>query len=294
MQAIQTALRLTQEGKGSLHHDLKLRRREQRESNSSRCSSQMEEPVSPEHNLELQKEIDTIIQHQKELDKQRREKEQHEKEQQLELQRELERQVEELKKEKACMLARIAQLEQESKQQKERIEELVLTQQILEKALNDQIEACLEEESKRKELERRLEEEKQEVEQLRRAQEGSERSTPKEEEIEEVNEPEEIQQPLEREEVQSPSPTPLPESPEMTITQLPLEKAKSLGGQRNQRQWNVQLTRLMKPITPADHFERRSPVPSCPVQDQALTSNEFLTKVKATLKKEEEEDSEED
>ena len=52
------------------------------------------------------------------------------------------------------MVAQIAQMEQEATQCKERIEGLVLTQEKLEKSLNDQILARLEEETKRKDLER--------------------------------------------------------------------------------------------------------------------------------------------
>ncbi|XP_041934617.1 differentially expressed in FDCP 6 homolog [Alosa sapidissima] len=291
IQATQTALRLTQEGKVSLHGELKLRRRDQRESSSSRHSSQTEEPVNQEQSQDLQNEIDSIIQHQKELDKQRREKEQKEKEQQLELQRELERELEEVKKEKQCLVAQMCQMEQDAKQQQERIEELLLTQKMLEKALNDQVEACLEEETKRKELERQLSEEQQKAEQLRRGQESTERSTPKVKEAEEVKNDHEEQESAEKEEEKNASLTSSTISsltPPKSWSPPPLEKPKSPDAQRNQKQWNVHLTRLMTPITPGDRSEHRRPSPilSCPIQGEALTSNEFITKFQATLKKE--------
>ncbi|XP_062373614.1 differentially expressed in FDCP 6 homolog [Sardina pilchardus] len=300
IQATQTALRLTHEGKISLHGEQKLRRREQRESSSSRHSSQTEEPVSQEQNQDLQNEIDSIIQHQKELDKQRREKEHQEKEQQLELQRDLEQQLEEVKKEKQSMVSQMAQMEEDAKQQQERIEELVLTQKMLEKALNDQIETCLEEENKRKELERRLSEEQQKAEQLRSGQENTERSTPKEKEAEEVknDQEEQEQEPAEKEEEKTASLTSSTISsltPPERWTPPPLEKPKSPEGQRN-KQWNVHLTRLMTPITPGDRSDHRrvSPIISCPIQGEALTSNEFITKFQATLKKEKVEEDDDD
>ncbi|XP_042566026.1 differentially expressed in FDCP 6 homolog [Clupea harengus] len=323
IQANQTALKLTQEGKTSLHQELKLRRRDQRESRS-RSSSQTEEPVAQEQSQDLQQEIDSIIQHQKDVDKQRKEKEQQEKEQQLELQRQLERQLEVVNKEKACMVAQIAQMEQEATQCKERIEGLVLTQEKLEKSLNDQILARLEEETKRKDLERRLEEEQQKVEQLLSVHKNTDSSALKEKEEEEQ---EESQQPAVEEQASSstvssltPPPeggsqphtadppilSPMASTPDQAPQELPrlpekkktgerqqrhLEKAKLLDGQRDLKQWNVQFNRLMTPITPGDRIDHRPPAKiSCPKQDRALTSTEFITKFQSNHRKEGEEE----
>ncbi|KAL2103001.1 hypothetical protein ACEWY4_002169 [Coilia grayii] len=315
-QATQTALRLTQAGKSSLHQELKLRRREQRgssggggSSSSSRHGSLNEEPTAAtaaaaaqEHSLDLQQEIDNIIQHQKEVDRKRREKEQQEKEHQLEVQRALEMQLGEVKKEKECLVAQMAQMEQESKQQRERIEELVLTQKKLEKSLDEQIQARLEEETIRKDLERRLEEKEEKIEQLQR---DLERSSKDDDDCDEHDTfPQ--SSPV-TEEASTPDSTPEPQVdlqeevpclPEKKIAegkQCHLQKVKSQDGPRNLRQWNVQLNRLMTPISPGDLLERRIPAKvGCPKHGQALTSNEFITKFQAGRKGREEEGEEEE
>ncbi|XP_063073942.1 differentially expressed in FDCP 6 homolog [Engraulis encrasicolus] len=306
IQATQTALRLTRAGKVSLHQELKLRRREQRSSSSSssssssrgssRHSSQTEEPntaaATQEHSLDLQQEIDNIIQHQKEVDRQRREKEHQEREQQLELQKALEEQLEEAKKEKECMMAQLAQMEQESKEQRERIQELVVTQRNLEKSLDEQIHARLEEENLRKELERRLELEEQKIEQLQR---DLERSSPEEKAPKDAGDDSDEQEKQTRPQVDLQEEVvclPEKKTPERK-QQCRLEKTKSQDNPRNMKQWNVHLSRLMKPISPGDRLERRLPAKAgCPKQGQALTSNEFITKFQGRKGREEEEEEE--
>uniref|UniRef100_W5K958 Differentially expressed in FDCP 6 homolog n=1 Tax=Astyanax mexicanus TaxID=7994 RepID=W5K958_ASTMX len=55
---------------------------------------------------------------------------------------------------------------------------------------------------------------------------------------------------------------------------------------QNVRPWNVQMNRLMKPITPADKIERLAVKTNCPKQGQALTSTEFIAKYQPNIAQE--------
>uniref|UniRef100_A0A8C7K0N8 Differentially expressed in FDCP 6-like n=1 Tax=Oncorhynchus kisutch TaxID=8019 RepID=A0A8C7K0N8_ONCKI len=156
-QALQTAVRLQGERKSSLHQELKLKRQVQREQSQrerSLSASSSRGNQSEEHtiqDLEKEKErqgqaIESIIQHQREVEARRREEEEKEREQQKEVQRELERQLDEAEKLRESMQAEMAEKEKEAEQQRKRIQELELTQQKLEAALNTEIQAHMEEE----------------------------------------------------------------------------------------------------------------------------------------------------
>ncbi|KAI2665376.1 hypothetical protein H4Q32_021640 [Labeo rohita] len=108
VQAVQTALRLRAEGKNSLHQELKLSRRKQRETlqrSQSNQSSQNEpsavealQQSSPEQQGEtenLEQHIESIIQ--REVEAKRKEEEKQEREKQQAIQRDLEKQLEEAK-----------------------------------------------------------------------------------------------------------------------------------------------------------------------------------------------------
>ncbi|XP_051748132.1 differentially expressed in FDCP 6 homolog isoform X2 [Ctenopharyngodon idella] len=198
--AMQTALRLRAEGKSSLHQELKLSRRKQRETLQR---SQSNEPVAveasqhstPEQEAEterLEQHIESIIQKgpfwiksccqyhvtghdiiqtpakdhckkQREVEAKHKEEEKQEREKQQAIQRDLERQLEEAKEAKERMTATLTEMEKEVQQQKKRIRELELTQVKLEEALNTQIHARLEEDRVRQDLERQLAEEQKKV-----------------------------------------------------------------------------------------------------------------------------------
>uniref|UniRef100_A0A8C8C702 PH domain-containing protein n=1 Tax=Oncorhynchus tshawytscha TaxID=74940 RepID=A0A8C8C702_ONCTS len=154
-QALQTAVRLQGERKSSLHQELKLKRQVQREQSQrerSLSASRSRGNQSEEHTIQdLEKErqgqeIESIIQHQREVEARRREEEEKEREQQKEVQRELERQLDEAEKLRESMQAEMAEKEKEAEQQRKRIQELELTQQKLEAALNTEIQAHMEEE----------------------------------------------------------------------------------------------------------------------------------------------------
>ncbi|TNM91651.1 hypothetical protein fugu_020031 [Takifugu bimaculatus] len=158
IQAVQTALRLQTEGKSSLHHELKLKRRRQREhSRSARSSCSSQSSQSDDSNYqETEKgkerqdlEIESIIQHARELEIRRREQEEKERRKQREVQLDLERQLKEAEMLRDSMKAEMQERAKEAEQQKKRIAELELTQQKLEAALNMEIQARLEEERAR-------------------------------------------------------------------------------------------------------------------------------------------------
>ncbi|KAK7149587.1 hypothetical protein R3I94_009036 [Phoxinus phoxinus] len=172
VQAIQTVLRLRAEGKSSLHQELKLSRRKQRETLQRSQSNQSNngEPLAVEasqHSASeqqgeterLEQHIESIIQKQREVEAKHKEEEKQEREKQQTVQKDLERQLEETKEAKERMTTTLTEMEKEVQQQKKRIHELELTQLKLEEALDAQIHARLEEDQVRLELERQLVEE---------------------------------------------------------------------------------------------------------------------------------------
>ncbi|KAF7693969.1 differentially expressed in FDCP 6 homolog isoform X1 [Silurus meridionalis] len=343
IQAMQTALRLKTEGKSSLHKELKLRRRELREnsqnsprtecpssqsglrilsqssengqrslsqSSQSERSTEVEESSSGAHcepgSKEPDLEIIDIIQQHLEMEVQRKKEDALEKEKQKERQQELERLVEEANKAREDMVALLAKMEREVKQQKVRIQELELTQQKLEEALNTQIQARLEDEKVRHELERLLEEERRKLSDMilnQRQLEARDFA-----EIDQVKLP----QPKKDEDCihtslspviplsssspsTSPTSTSSPSSNQILSTtpvfsetmemhQANVEKmSEHFSKAPHMRQWNVQLNRLMKPITPADKMERLSVRSHHPKHGQALTSTEFIVRYQSTV-----------
>ncbi|KAI4897757.1 hypothetical protein NFI96_033924 [Prochilodus magdalenae] len=257
--------------------------------------TQHEEPESKEPDLEI---IDIIQQH-LEKEAQRKEEEALEKEKQKERQQELERQLQEAKTARESMVAELAKMEKEVQQQKKRIQELELTQLKLEEALNCQIQARLEDEKIRHELERQLEEEQKKLSEFLLLQKPLETIAPAEKNKEQLLEP------LKDEEhtthsasssssssssaptqackpqpthYSAPQPTGTAETHQYNLEKMSDSHAKA----QHMRQWNVQMNRLMKPITPADKIERMPIKPNCPKHDQALTSTEFITKYQTT------------
>ncbi|XP_030631946.1 differentially expressed in FDCP 6 homolog [Chanos chanos] len=280
IQAVQTAIRLTAEGKSSLHQELKLQRREQREICMSDLTSQQEDTSQ----FQLQEErgkpgvdIDTIIQNHKEMEIQRKEREEQDKQQQKELCRELERQLEDSKKAEERMVADMAMLERKVEQQKQTIQDLVLTKQKLEEALKNETQAHLEEKKERQKLERQLAEERRKLAELlqKLPTENNRQETP--------------QLTEEDSSVSSTSCVPQPAEHPQTLTgtentsQVNLQESLYDYSQQT-KHWNIQLNRLLKPITPGDKVPRVKP--SCPKQGQALVSSEFITKYQSAIDQE--------
>ncbi|KAF3705187.1 Differentially expressed in FDCP 6 -like protein [Channa argus] len=295
IQAIQTALRLQREGKSSLHHELKLKRRVQREhsqrerSRSTRSSCSSRSSQSDDSNIhEMEKmekekdrqdlEIESIIQHARELEIRRREAEERERKRQREVQMELERQLKEAEMLRDSMQAEMQEKEKKAEQQKKRIQELELTQRKLEAALNMEIQARLEEERARQELERLLqaeEEKKRQFQLLQEQQKATQGLGP----IEEASDgcmDEDTPSALHSasQELQH-----LQASRQRSHQHLEEVQEKLRNASQHVRHWNVQLNRLMTPITPGERLQyRQSSKQMCPKKEVALASNEFISK----------------
>uniref|UniRef100_A0A8C4ISP2 PH domain-containing protein n=1 Tax=Dicentrarchus labrax TaxID=13489 RepID=A0A8C4ISP2_DICLA len=265
-QAIQTALRLQSEGKSSLHHELKLKRRVQREhsqrerSRSARSSCSSRSSQSDDSNIqELEKtekekdrqdlEIESIIQHARELETRRREAEERERRRQKEVQMELERQLKEAETLRDSMQAEMEEKAREAEQQKKRIQELELTQRKLEAALNMEIQARLEEERARQELERLLqvEEEKKKQFQLLQEQQRALLSLTPLQEASDGSTDQDTPSALHSasQELQD-----LRASRQRSHQHLEEVQEKLRNASQHVRHWNVQLNRLMTPVTP--------------------------------------------
>ncbi|KAJ8269171.1 hypothetical protein COCON_G00117780 [Conger conger] len=280
IQAAQTALRLLQEGKSSLHQELKLHRREQRQS----CLRSHEEAHNPQRRQQEKErqdqEIDNIIQFQREVETQRKQAEEQEKERQMEVQRELERQLQEAEKLRVSMEMEMAQKEKEAEQQRRRIEELEITQRKLETALNNEIQAHLEEEKARMEQERLQKEEEVKIKQLKLLQQEEDVKLQRAQQ--EKHSPEEQGVPCTSaldtasQELQT-----LRETRVRSNLQLEEAKEKLRNASRNVKLWNVQLNRLMKPILPGERFESVRRNKDGP--EEAFSSREFVAKCKPSV-----------
>ncbi|XP_038150143.1 differentially expressed in FDCP 6 homolog [Cyprinodon tularosa] len=297
-QAIQTALRLQREGKSSLHHELKLKRRIQREqsnrersrstrsscsSRSSRSSQSDDLSFQEMERMEKEKqdlEIESIIQHARELEIRRRETEERERRKQREVQMDLERQLKEAEMMRDSMQAEIQERERKAEQQKIRIQELEVTQQKLEAALNMEIQARLEEERARQELERLLEAEDEKRRQFQILQEQDKILQNFSSTHEASNGAVDDSTPsalysasLELQNLQA--------SRQRSHQRLEEMQERLRDASQHVRHWNVQLNRLMKPISPAERLESRlQSKNTCPKKEGALASNEFICKYK--------------
>ncbi|KAM3838426.1 differentially expressed in FDCP 6 homolog [Diretmus argenteus] len=294
IQAIQTALRLQNEGKSSLHQELKLKRRVQRNhsqgerslSARSSCSSQSDDFNIQEMEREKDRqdqEIESIIQHARELETRRREAEELERRKQKEVQKDLERQLKEAEMLRDSMKAEMQEKEKEAEQQKKRIQELELTQQKLEAALNMEIQARLEEERAKHELEGLLqaEEVKKKQFQFLQEQQMALQSLSPIEEASEGGEEDDAPSALHSasQELQD-----LRASRQRSHQHLEEVQEKLRYASQHVRHWNVQLNRLMTPIAPGGRPEQHLPSkPLCPKKEDALASNEFISKFKTRV-----------
>ncbi|XP_062283607.1 differentially expressed in FDCP 6 homolog isoform X1 [Scomber scombrus] len=253
--AIQTAIRLHVEGKTSLHKDLKLKRREQREHREKRQQSKEEElqrlrALQEERErklaeLELLKEAQKQAQALLEQDEQKR-RQQHE-----QLQQALEVQLREAEEARVSMQAEMVLKEEEAEKQRKRILELEEMQKRLEEALQLEIKARLDEESFRYDQARLLADEEEKMKALMALQEEQEEYILKTE-----REKQELKQEMDS------------KSRSLDDAQRQLEEVRAnrhrvdqdvVAAQRKLRQastnvkhWNVQMNRLMRPIGPGE------------------------------------------
>ncbi|XP_039891394.1 differentially expressed in FDCP 6 homolog isoform X1 [Simochromis diagramma] len=218
--------------------------------------------------------------HARELETRRREAEERERRKQREVQMELERQLKEAEMIKDSMQAEMQVKEKEAEQQKKRIRELELTQQQLEVALNMEIQARLEEERARLELERLLqaEDEKRKHFQLLQEQQRTMQNLSPIQELSDGSPDEDTPSALNSasQELQD-----LQASRQRSHQRLEEVQERLRNASQHVRHWNIQLNRLMTPITPAERLESRLlSKPTCPKKEDALASNEFITKFK--------------
>ncbi|XP_069048957.1 differentially expressed in FDCP 6-like isoform X2 [Lepisosteus oculatus] len=274
VQAIQTAVRLQAEGKTSLHRELKLRRREQRQQSPHAREEPPGLQVLQEERGRQELEQEQLVRQEQE----RRLQEEQERKRQLEVQRSLERQLEEAERVRESMAAEIARKEQEARGQRRRIEELELTQQSLERALNAEIQARLEEETARLEQERLLSQEEEKLQHLSLLKQEQdlllqqaqlERSMLEAEVADKVQAFETASQELQR----------LRESRERSNHDLQVAQKKLRRASRHVKHWNVQLNRLMQPIAPGDQRQQaQSRDPGTLGRRGALSSKEFIAR----------------
>ncbi|XP_041701376.1 differentially expressed in FDCP 6 homolog isoform X2 [Coregonus clupeaformis] len=253
--AIQTAIRLHTEGKTSLHKDLKLKRREQREQRERRRLAKEEElqrfrALQEEKErklaeLELLKEAQRQAQALLEQDEMRR-RQQHE-----EMQQALEVQLREAEESRASMQAEMILKEEEAERQRKRIKELEGMQTSLEEALHLEIKARQDEEVFRYAQTGLLSEEEEKMKALMSLQDEQEEYIRKTQ-----REKQELRQEMEN------------KSRALEEAQRQLEEVRAnrhrvdqdvVAAQRKLRQastnvkhWNVQMNRLMRPIGPGE------------------------------------------
>lgn len=308
MQAIQMAFRLRAEGKSSLHQDLKLSRRKQRETlqrsqsnqsthneSSAVEASQHSAPEQQGEKESLEQHIESIIQKQREVEAKRKEEEKQEHEKQQAIQRDLEKQLEEAKEANEKMTMTLTEMEKEVQQHKKRINELELTQVKLEEALNTQIHARLEEDRARQELERQLAEEQKKLSDLlllqQQMQTASVRVQVEPQIIDDTSvEAAPISQHAEESSQQNTAEPLIPEAtfastppnvqqPEESHQYTTERELENQSSTQMMKHWKIQLNRLMKPIAPGDKAEHLPVKSSCPRKGHALTSTEFISKV---------------
>ncbi|XP_003220431.1 differentially expressed in FDCP 6 homolog [Anolis carolinensis] len=253
--AIQMAIRLQAEGKKSLHKDLKQKRREQREQRERKKAAKEEElqrlkQLQEEKERKLQ-ELELLKEAQRQAELLLQEEEQRRQQQHEEMQKMLEIQLREAEQARASMQAEMVLKEAEAERQRKRIIELEEMQQQLQDALHQEVRARQDEEALRYAQARLLAEEEEKLKQLMKLKEEQEEYIIKtqheklvlKQEMENKSKfLEDAQQQLEevrfnRERMDQ----------DVMLAQRKLQQAST-----NVKHWNVQMNRLMHPITPGE------------------------------------------
>ncbi|XP_056615371.1 differentially expressed in FDCP 6 homolog [Triplophysa dalaica] len=256
--AIQTSLRLSAEGKNSLHEELRGRRQELREERNRRRALRAEETRRLQELQGEREEHLAELEHLKEAQRQAQaslqEEEQRRRSQHEELQKTLQRQLQDAQEARANLRAEVTVRDLEVEHQRRRIKELEDLHHRLQEALDQQIRARQEEETYRYTQTRLLAEEEEKVKSLLALQEEQEEQL-----LQTQREKQELRQEMEK------------KTHSLGEAQHQLEKVRAsrrrvdqdiADAQRKLRQastsvkhWNVQMNRLMHPICPG---ERRS------------------------------------
>ncbi|KAI1888103.1 hypothetical protein AGOR_G00181600 [Albula goreensis] len=206
----------------------------------------------------------------------------------------------------------MAQKEKEAEQQRKRIQELEVTQQKMEAALDAEIQARMEEEKARLEQERLRQEEEEKLKQLQLLQQEQDAKLLRAEKEKPSTEPQqrpsasaldaasqELQTLRETRERSSQHPGGKEKHSAKDREQKPRRekekidscvqeaKEKLRNASRYVKHWNVRLNRLMTPITPGDRFEyRQSTKHNKDNSDGAFSSREFVTRCKTSVTQE--------
>ncbi|XP_041944804.1 differentially expressed in FDCP 6 homolog isoform X1 [Alosa sapidissima] len=274
--AIQTAIRLCVEGKTSLHRELKLRRRDQREERERRRATKEEElrrlRLLQDEREQRLVELELLQEAQRQAQATLEQEEQKRRLQHEQLQRALQEQLQEAEEARANMQAEMAAKEAEAERQQRRIRELEAMQVQLEEALQLEIRARQDEEACRKTQARLLAEEEDKMKALLTLQEEQEDFI-----LRTQREKQELRQEMEN------------KSKALEEAQQQLEKVRAsrhrvdqdiAAAQRKLRQastsvkhWNIQMNRLMHPIGPGGVcVERRASIGGTPTTPTRLSS----------------------
>lgn len=253
--AIQTAIRLQQSGSVSLHRELQSRRREQREQREQRRVAREQElqrlaELQSEKERQ-QKELEQLREAQKKAEEAMIQEQHKQREQQEEMQRLLAGKLKEAEEARASMQAEMQQKELEALRQRQRIQELEQLQDRLQEALAQEIKARQDEEEYRHAQAKLLMQEEDKLQVLLRMQEeqaqfveiAQREKQELQQEMESKNkELNEAQRQLEdvRENRQR-------ADRDVQVAQRKLHQAST-----NVRHWNVQMNRLMHPISPGE------------------------------------------
>ncbi|XP_028854486.1 differentially expressed in FDCP 6 homolog [Denticeps clupeoides] len=253
--AIQTAIRLRVEGKTSLHRELKLRRREQREERERRRALKEEElqrlrQVQQEREQHLA-ELELLHEAQRQAQISLEQEEEKRRRHHQQLQKALQEQLREAEEARASMAAEMVVKEAEAERQRRRIQELEDMQRHMEEALLLEIKARKDEEACRYAQARLLAEEEEKMKALLALQEEQEefilRTQREKQELRQemaskTQALEEAQQQLE--EVRA--------SRHRVDQDIAAAQRKLRQASTSVKHWNVQMNRLMHPIGPGD------------------------------------------
>ncbi|KAL1251922.1 hypothetical protein QQF64_019718 [Cirrhinus molitorella] len=275
--AIQTGLRLSADGRVSLHEELKARRRELREERERRRALRAEETrrlreLQGEREEQLA-ELELLKEAQRQARVSLQQEEQRRRSQHEELQKALQRQLQEAQEARANLRAEVAVRDLEAEHQQRRIRELEDLHHRLQEALEQQIRARQEEETYRYTQTRLLAEEEEKVKSLLALQEEQE------EQLQQTQrEKQELMQEMER------------KSQALGDAQHQLDRVRAsrrrvdqdiAAAQRKLRQastsvkhWNVQMNRLMHPIGPGERRASSSNLLAPPVRNPSVSETE--------------------
>ncbi|XP_066465072.1 differentially expressed in FDCP 6 homolog [Eleutherodactylus coqui] len=253
--AIQTALRLQQSQSVSLHRELQSRRREQREQRELRCVAKEQElqrlaELQCEKERQ-QKELEQLRESQKKSEEAMIQEKLKHQEHREEMQRLLEGQLRAAEETRASMQAEMQQKEIEAMHHKQRIQELEQLQERLQEALAQEIKARQDEEEYRHAQTTLLIQEEDKLRVLLRVREEQtqfvERTQREKQELQQEmeiksNELQEAQRQLQDVRVNRRK-----ADRDVQVAQRKLHQAST-----NVRHWNVQMNRLMHPISPGE------------------------------------------